>query len=64
MDNKKLIQLAIGADVIDVAMENLDHDVWIGRYSESYADGDIANVKIYDRELSNSEILKLYKKGR
>jgi len=29
-----------------VAMENLTHDVWIGRYNTNYADGQIAFVRI------------------
>ena len=43
-----------------VAMENLTHDVWIGRYSTTYADGQISNLKIFNRELSSTEIDYLY----
>ena len=43
-----------------VAMENLTHDVWIGRYSTTYAEGQISNLKIFNRELSSIEIDYLY----
>ena len=32
-----------------VAMENLAHDVWIGRYSTNYANGKIGNIKLWNR---------------
>ena len=43
-----------------VAMENLTHDVWIGRYDTTYAEGQISNFKIFNRELSTAEIELLY----
>jgi len=45
-----------------VAMENLGANVDIGRYSTAgiYTTGSIADVKIYDRALTPSEITVLY----
>jgi hypothetical protein len=40
-----------------VAMEKQEHDVWIGRYSTTYANGVIGSVTIYDKELSGPEVL-------
>lgn len=45
---------------IYVAIENLDHDVWIGRYSSDYVNGKIDEVRIYNRVLSQTEITQLY----
>jgi len=46
-----------------VAMENLTSDVYIGRYDSNYADGSIANVGIWNRELSASEVESIYWRG-
>jgi len=46
------------------AMENLNHDVWIGRYDTSYANGQISNLKIHKRELSSDEVAYLYSSER
>ena len=43
-----------------VAMENLDSDVLIGRYSTTYANGQIADIKIWGKELSSTEVLQIY----
>ena len=47
-----------------VAMENLDHDVWIGRYSSNYANGKIGDVKIFNREFSGVEIRRLFEREK
>jgi len=39
-----------------VAMEKQEHDVWIGRYSASYANGLFRGVSIYDKELTEGEV--------
>ena len=41
------------------AMENLGSDVLIGRYSGHYANGKIADVKIYNSELSADDVGRL-----
>ena len=46
-----------------VAMENLTGSVLIGKYSTQYANGNIDEVKIYNRVLSATEITKNYKHG-
>jgi hypothetical protein len=43
-----------------VAMEKQGHDVWFGRYSGSYADGQFRGVSIYDKELTEGEVLDKY----
>ena len=47
-----------------VAMENLDHDVWIGRYSAYYANGQISRLKVFNRELSSGEVEYLYSSSK
>ena len=47
-----------------VAMENLTHDVWIGRYSTTYAEGQIGGLKIWDNELTSTQVEYLYSKER
>jgi len=42
------------------AMEALDKDVWIGRGTTGYADGQIDDVRIYGSELSAADVAKLY----
>ena len=42
-----------------VAVENLDHAVWIGRYTTKYSDGLIDNVMFYKSALTANEICKL-----
>ena len=54
----------LGGDGTYVAMENLDHDVWIGRYDTSYANGQISGLKIFNRELSSGEVEYLYSKEK
>ena len=44
-----------------VGMENLTSNVWVGRYNTSYADGLIDECRIYNKELSSTEISKNYK---
>ena len=46
-----------------VAMENLGADVHIGKYDSHYADGSMANVGIWNRDLSASEIESIYWRG-
>ena len=46
-----------------VAMENLGGNVHIGRSDSSYANGSIANVGIWNRALSASEIESIYWRG-
>jgi hypothetical protein len=46
-----------------VAVENLDHPVWIGRYSSSYANGLIDNEMFFSKELSLAEIKRLHNNG-
>ena len=43
-----------------VAMDVTTNNVYIGRYATSYADGKFADVRIYDDELTSSEVLELY----
>ena len=44
-----------------VAMEaSTNNDVFIGRYRTSYSDGKIADARIYDAELSSTDIASLY----
>jgi len=43
-----------------VAIENLNHSIWIGRYSLNYADGLIDNVMFFDHELSQYDVDILY----
>lgn len=45
-----------------VAVENLDHDVWLGRYSTTYAEGLIDSLMIWRRVLTPSDIARLYAK--
>ena len=47
-----------------VAMENLAHDVWIGRYDSTYAKGQIDEVRVYSKELSATEVLTNYNNGK
>ena len=42
-----------------VAMENLDHDVWLGRYNTDYTNGQIRDIKVYNRVLNSQEIQSL-----
>ncbi len=53
-----------GAAGTYVAMENLDHDVWIGRYSAIYSNGKIGDVKIFNREFSGVEIRRLFEREK
>lgn len=46
-----------------VAVENLTHAVWIGRYSANYADGVIDNVMFFSKELTPDEIKRIYNNG-
>lgn len=43
-----------------VAMENLTHDVWLGRYNVNYANGQIGETRIYNKELSAQEVKDAY----
>ena len=67
------INLYLNGNVVDngdskggiyVAMENLAHDVWIGRYSTIYAEGQISNLKIHNRELSSTDVAYQYNKEK
>ena len=40
-------------------MSNLSSPVWLGRYSSNYAEGSIRGVKIFNRELTASEVAEL-----
>jgi hypothetical protein len=46
-----------------VAVENLTHDVWIGRYDAVYANGTIDNVMFFAKELTEDDIKILYGDG-
>lgn len=46
-----------------VSMENLGHDVWLGRETTTYSQVAFDNLTIFDKELSGSEISFLWKKG-
>lgn len=46
-----------------VAVENLTHAVWIGRYDTTYSDGLIDNVIFFSTDLSQEEIEGLYNDG-
>ena len=46
-----------------VAVENLNHAVWIGRYDDTYANGLIDNAMFFNKELSPLEIKYLYNGG-
>jgi len=43
-----------------VAMDVTTNDVYIGRYATTYSDGKFADVRIYDDELTASEVLDIY----
>jgi hypothetical protein len=43
-----------------VAMDPTTNNVFIGRYGTSYSDGKIADARIYDAELSSTDIASLY----
>ena len=67
------IDIYINGQVVDnvsvevgtyVAMENLTHDVWIGRYDTTYAEGQISGLKIFNRELSSGDVEYLYSKEK
>jgi len=47
-----------------VAMENLGATINIGEWNSTYADGLIDEVRIYQKELSASEVLKNYNNGK
>ncbi len=46
-----------------VAVENLTHAVWIGRYDTVYANGLIDNVMFFNIELTIDEVKRLYNSG-
>lgn len=46
-----------------VAMEQLAHDVWIGRYSTSYLNGKADEVSIWNKELDQYDIDHIYNGG-
>jgi hypothetical protein len=46
------------------AIEDLNHDVWIGRYDSAYANGLIDNLMFFGIALSQSEVSQLYAAGR
>ncbi len=46
-----------------VAVENLEKDVWIGRYSEKHSNGLIDNVMFFNQELNLDEVKALYNGG-
>lgn len=46
-----------------VAIENLTHNVWIGRYDNVYANGKIDNVYFFAAELTQDEVNILYNGG-
>ena len=46
------------------AMENLTADVYIGRYSNTYANGCITETSLWDKELSSTEVLELFNDGK
>jgi hypothetical protein len=44
-------------------VENLAHDVWIGRYNAAYANGTIDDIHFFSAELSADEVKLLYNNG-
>ena len=46
-----------------VAMDNGTATVWVGRFTTSYANGQIDNVKIFNKELTQEEVTFLYNGG-
>ncbi len=42
-----------------VVLENLTHDVWIGRYDDDYADGRIDDVRFYTVTLTATQVSEL-----
>lgn len=46
-----------------VSVENLNHDVWVGRYLNSFANGLIDNVMFFNKELTPLEVKYLYNGG-
>ncbi len=46
-----------------ISVENLGHDVWIGRYDTKYANGLIDNVMFFNKELSAYEVSRLHMGG-
>ncbi|MGR3292496.1 MAG: LamG domain-containing protein [Candidatus Scalindua sp.] len=47
-----------------VAVEDLGHDIWIGRYANDYANGLIDNITIHKKELSAAEVHDIYKQTK
>ncbi len=62
--NGSQIAVNLGSGGNYVAMENLGANVEIGRSGSTYSDGSIANVGIWNRALSASEIESIYWKGQ
>lgn len=46
-----------------VAMENLNANLYIGRYDTAYANGKLDDLAIYKRELTADEVKRLYSSG-
>ena len=46
-----------------VAVENLEKDVWIGRYSDKYSNGWFDNVMFFNQELNLDQVKALYGGG-
>lgn len=49
---------------IFVAVENLNHAIWIGRFDTDYADGLIDNVMFFNKELTIIEVRNIYEVTR
>lgn len=47
-----------------VSVENLTHDVWIGRFSTVYANGLIDNVTFFNKEISTIDAKNIYELSR
>lgn len=59
--NGQIISMAsAGNNASYTGMSNTSQDVWIGRQNVSYSNGFIKNVRIFNREVSATEVSNLY----
>jgi len=61
--NGSSVATTLGGAGTYVSMENLGANVHIGRYDSAYSEGSIANVGIWSRALSASEVESIYWRG-
>jgi len=61
--NSVKVNNAVGGGGAYIAMRNLNHDVWIGRISATYANGNIRHVSLYRGIALSEQWLKTYYKN-